>query len=522
MSYVKVPCRGRGETPSTSEVNQVIWELYKFISNTSPEDVALIHCTHGFNRTGYVIVNAMMRLCKTGMAVERALRRFSQARPPGIYKDQYIQQLFKYHHEMRPKHIVTPPVPEWKGPGSPDEDEAEADGSQGGEGGVRLHMDDEIGEEVPEEEATWIKEETFMAVAQCQTNEGAMNKRRGVFFPGSQPVSLSRENLDLLNNSRYWVTWKADGTRFLMWITSLGCYLMDRSFKVKRVQMRFPTALKHKPKQPGPAVYPVGPPHDRTLLDGEMVVDEDLEGSQRRRYLVYDMMTINGVNLCDHPFKERYQLVHDQIIVPRQIEKVAIGEGRVAYRYDYGLEDFSVRRKDFWPVFHARKILERFVSGLSHHADGLILQGYEDPYMLGTCPQLLKWKYAHENSVDFQLHFPPEGGYKLRLLVPNGKGRASNNILLKPLDGAVVEFRNGEDMGEYAEKIIECSWDPEHQVWVFMRERKDKTTPNAWFVYEKVYKSIEDNIEEAELLDVFAQVIHLPPYKSDYDRMPKG
>ena len=36
------------------------------------------------------------------------------------------------------------------------------------------------------------------------------------------------------------VTWKADGTRYLLLVCSWGCYLVDRAFRVRRVQMRFP------------------------------------------------------------------------------------------------------------------------------------------------------------------------------------------------------------------------------------------------------------------------------------------
>ena len=46
------------------------------------------------------------------------MHRFSEARRPGIYKDDYIQSLFEYFHEVRPEagpHAVeTPMVPAWK------------------------------------------------------------------------------------------------------------------------------------------------------------------------------------------------------------------------------------------------------------------------------------------------------------------------------------------------------------------------------------------------------------------------
>lgn len=39
----------------------------------------------------------------------------------------------------------------------------------------------------------------------------------------------------------------------------------------------------------------------------------------------------------------------------------------------------------------------------------LCLQGWEDRYITGTCPQLLKWKFAHLNSVDFLLDIDEAG-----------------------------------------------------------------------------------------------------------------
>jgi mRNA-capping enzyme len=49
-----------------------------------------------------------------------------------------------------------------------------------------------------------------------------------------------RDNLQLLRQRYYYATWKADGTRYMMLITIDGCYLVDRGFNFRRVQMRFP------------------------------------------------------------------------------------------------------------------------------------------------------------------------------------------------------------------------------------------------------------------------------------------
>ena len=52
--------------------------------------------TLAFAGTGYMIVNYLVR---QGWSVERALRIFAEHRPPGIYKEDYIRELYKYNHE---------------------------------------------------------------------------------------------------------------------------------------------------------------------------------------------------------------------------------------------------------------------------------------------------------------------------------------------------------------------------------------------------------------------------------------
>lgn len=43
-------------------------------------------------------------------------------------------------------------------------------------------------------------------------------------------------------------------------------------------------------------------------------------------------------------------------------------------------------------------------------------------------------------------------------------------------------------------QIIECSFDMERKVWMFMRERTDKDSANHRSVFDKVMTSIKDNI----------------------------
>jgi len=122
-----------------------------------------------------------------------------------------------------------------------------------------------------------------------------------------QPVSLDSENLSMLGDAEYRVTWKADGTRFMLLLMLDGTYLIDRRFQFRRVQMRFPSHAQR---------------HNVTLLDGEMVVDVDIAtGTATRRYLAYDIMSINKQPVVQLPFTKRFELIESEVVNPkRQLE----------------------------------------------------------------------------------------------------------------------------------------------------------------------------------------------------------
>lgn len=161
------------------------------------------------------------------------------------------------------------------------------------EGQPHMQHDDVIGEEVSEAEAQAVRVQIMCGILGPEALDSELR------FPGSQPVSLAALNMDLLAKHRYFVTWKADGTRYMLYLSPMGTYLVDRSFSVRRVQMRWPTAAPHSPHQ-----YDPTKPHQSTLLDGEMVVDEDkATKAQKRRYLAYDLMMLNGQLLRRRDFK---------------------------------------------------------------------------------------------------------------------------------------------------------------------------------------------------------------------------
>ena len=405
VSHQKIFCPPRGQVPSAESMNHFTFELLRFVS-AHPDKHVLVHCTHGFNRTGFMLATWMIR--KGGLGVAAAVRAVAAHRPPGIYKADYVAELFRYYHELRGSDSPVPPVPSFKAgePDSPrrDGDEGAGDAVQeltpvGAVVGPEVEHDTPFGEFIHPEEVLDIQKTVFELV-----HGRPAGPHERLVFPGSQPVSLDSANMRLLGEHRYYVTWKADGTRYLLFLMPSGTYIIDRSFNVRRVQARFPT------RAPAGSKALVGPAHVCTILDGELVVDEDLAtGVRTRRYLAYDLVVLGGRPMVGRPFRERYRAIQEAVIDPRTRERDALAKRTPGVAYDYGGELFRVRRKEFWPLAQSRALLNKFIPALSHEADGLILQPADDAYVVGTCNELLKWKYAHMNSVDFKLAVDKSG-----------------------------------------------------------------------------------------------------------------
>ncbi|KFK37510.1 hypothetical protein AALP_AA4G266600 [Arabis alpina] len=494
IKHVKVACKGRDAVPDNVSVNTFVNEVMEFIRNQRHTmKYILVHCTHGHNRTGFMIVHYLMRSAPN-MNVTQALKIFSDARPPGIYKKDYIDALYTFYHEIKPESVAYPPTPQWKRSAHEldlnvqdnDDDEATPGPVQEmiNEENAKMSNDDILGDEIPHSQEEAYRQFCYKML--YPNNRKILTGVGCTRFLGSHPVSLDRESLQLLRQRYYYATWKADGTRYMMLLTRDGCYLIDRSFRFRRVQMRFPCRKSSSEV------------HDYTLLDGEMIIDSPKDGKSqaRRRYLVYDMVAITGESVVERTFCERWNMIVKEVIGPRDAS-------RNSYRYD--LESFGIRIKGFWLLSTVEKLLKVFIPSLSHESDGLIFQGWHDPYVPLTHEGLLKWKYPEMNSVDFLFEMDENDGRGKLFLNKRG-----NKHLM---EGYAVEFRdNDSNLATYSGKIVECSWDTEKQVWVYMRTRVDKSTPNDIGTASKVIKSITDNITEEVILEEIKEIIRLPMY----------
>ncbi|XP_040870007.1 mRNA-capping enzyme isoform X3 [Glycine max] len=460
IGHVKIRCTGRDAVPDDESVKFFCDKVLDFCSQrTNTKKYILVHCTHGHNRTGYMIVHFLVRT--ESLSVTEAINKFACARHPGIYKQDYIDALYMFYNEKKPEDLVCPQTPEWKRISDPDfhgtavpavDNSAHIPEQERIVRNEVLTSDDALGDPIPPNQLRPMQELCYQLL---KLGTGG----RGRSFPGSHPVSLNRDNLQLLRQRYYYATWKADGTRYMMLITCDVCYLIDRKFFFQRINMRFPCRYTNG-----------GTPernHHYTLLDGEMIIDTDPHThKQERRYLIYDLMAINQVSLTE------------------------------------------VRRKGFWLLSTVSKLLHKFIPQLSHSSDGLVFQGWDDPYVPRTHEGLLKWKYPEMNSVDFLCEVGA-GDRPLLFLFERGR---------KKLMEENVIFKDASDISSYSGKIIECYWDSAEHHWVCMRIRIDKAAPNDINTYRKVMRSIKDNITEEVLLNEINQIIRLPLYADRIQR----
>ena len=451
--YVKIACKGFEERPTPEAVNEFIQVVQTF-NRSFPQQIICVHCTHGFNRSGFMIVSFLCNVKQ--LDLETSINTFAKARAPGIYKEDYLTDLCKRYGNGTQR-FVTPQLPDW----------CKEDGSGNL---IKLKETKFMDGMIPNvDNVTDIK--VIQDIQSIVTSMCGWKDRR---FPGSQPVTMNVENVQKLTTKNYKVTWKADGQRYMMLIKGRNeIFMLDRDLAVYRVN----NVIFPRRKIPDDHLT-------NTLLDGEMVIDR-YPDSKRGRYLVYDIIKFDGQEVCKMNLDIRFTCIALEIIQPRTKHF----EKRLA---DYGKEPFCILQKKFWDISHARNLLDGdFTKKLLHETDGLIFQPLDDIYHFGQCREVLKWKPPELDSIDFKLIIetrPGEG--------PTGK------LMVGGLNPSFATIDVTPQLRKYDKKIIECSWDFGKKVWKFMRERTDKSFPNRIETAQSIMKSIKNPLTKDSLYTV--------------------
>lgn len=251
--------------------------------------------------------------------------------------------------------------------------------------------------------------------------------------------------------------------------------------------------------------------HDKTLLDGELVIDTLPNGKTVQRYLVFDCIVLDGEILVQKTFDKRIGRFQEWIKKPLQ----AFLKAHPAQQQ---VMPFEIVGKSMEKPYALDEMFEIKLPNLPHGNDGLVFTAKNSMYRFGTDEKILKWKPANENSVDFKLKlgsFPTydAGDGQLRedwdakptidLMVFHGSGdyrkfaemRYSNEVWEKMksmnqmFDGRIIECYVGDDGW----------WTPKLEPDGAPRFRDDKLEANHVSTMDKVIKSIRDGVSERDL-----------------------
>lgn len=307
----------------------------------------------------------------------------------------------------------------------------------------------------------------------------------------------------------YYVCEKSDGQRYLLYCTTdpatqgESIFLIDRRNDYWLVQ-----GNPHFPLKEDPTFQRF---HTNTLIDGELVLDREKDGSLRAKFLVFDCLVIDKKPLIARTLDKRLAYFQDYFYGPYKNLLRAFPE-EVPYM------PFIVEMKQMQFGYATEMMFKDVLPKLPHGNDGLIFTCRGSAYQYGTDPHILKWKPENENSIDFKLtlEFPivkldeqdraegvsePWADYdaipicNLDVGGDNDSDEWFGTMHLEPEEWEALKKR-GEPLDQ---RIVECYMD-EQKRWRFMKFRDDKDKGNYHTVVKGVIESIRDRVTADELM----------------------
>ena len=323
-------------------------------------------------------------------------------------------------------------------------------------------------------------------------------------FPGAQPVSFAARHILELQKQDYYVCEKSDGIRCLLFLTNDGAdeltYLIDRKndyYYVKGLHFPLPDSEQ---------LF-----HTGTLVDGELVNDRQPNGEMQMKYLVFDCMMLDNSSLMHRTLDKRLAYFKDKVYNPYQTLYTKYPE-EIQYL------PFIVEFKKMEFSYGIEMMFRDILPYLPHGNDGLIFTCRNSPYKFGTDENILKWKVANENSIDFRLMLdwpmiePDEDEeregttspypdydatpiFNLSAFMGEGQYSWYGTMYVEP-----AEWESLKSLGQpLDDRIVECYQDDRNR-WRFLRFRDDKHEANHISTVASVIESIQDRISQDDLI----------------------
>lgn len=269
--------------------------------------------------------------------------------------------------------------------------------------------------------------------------------------------------------------------------------------------------------------------HKKTLIDGELVLDEEDEGRRRvPRFLIFDCLVLDGQNLMQRSYDKRIAYVKENIVRP-------YNDLFTRFPEETKFQPFIVVMKQMEFSYGIPKIFNVVLPSLKHGNDGLIFTCVNSKYQHGTDEHIVKWKPPEENTVDCRLRLtfptvtPDEADVAAFLaegVVATAEQAAEPYVDYEALPRAELwsfmgdgryqpfaevliteeEWEVLKGLGDpLVDRIVECHKDDMGR-WRILRFRDDKSEANHISTLNSVLESIEDRVTEKDLTDAAGSI----------------
>ncbi|CAI2166656.1 9089_t:CDS:10 [Funneliformis geosporum] len=197
-------------------------------------------------------------------------------------------------------------------------------------------------------------------------------------FPGSRPVEFESKHIELLEKEDYFVRDKTYGKRYILFFTAVDggtAFMMDELCKFRILTgFKLPLRSNHS--------YI----HNETMMDGEVVMDT--ANKQCLRYLIFDLMVLNGSILIERPYSKRMGMLSHDVLEPLN----AVLEKNVEMK----------KKLPFTMEIKSMQLSYGLINVLNGN-DELIFIPVNHPYEPEACKKLLLWKPITQLTVDFMI-----------------------------------------------------------------------------------------------------------------------